>query len=133
MGWDGIELTYGIVGGAKQRSVASHGDARDGDVLLGDELVGAVILSEIPDADTAATVAADNLALVGMDDDVVGGAAVVVAALDGAATGLPDLDGAVLARGDHPLALAVESDAGDVAGVTLEGHQRVRVRRLHIE
>ena len=68
-----------------------------------------------------------------MNDDVVGGAAVVVAALYGAAAGLPDLDGAVLTRRDHPFTLTVKSDASNVAGVALEGQQRVGVRRLDIE
>ena len=125
--------TYVVIGSAQQSAVTSHSDTGDRDIFLGDELVRAVVLGQVPDTNAAAAVAADDLALVGVDDDVVDGTAVVVAALDAAGAGLPDLDGAVLARGDHPLALAVESDAGDVAGVTLEGHQRVRVRRLHIE
>lgn len=57
----------------------------------------------------------------------------VVAALNGAAAGLPDLDGAVLGARDHPLALAVEGDAGDVARVALESEQRVRIGRLDVE
>lgn len=92
----------------------------------------AVVLSQIPDADAAHAVAADDLALVGVDDDVVGRAAVVVAALDLAAARLPDLDGAVLGGGDHPLAFAVEGDAGDVARVALKGQQRVRVGGLDV-
>lgn len=95
--------------------------------------MGAVVLGEVPDADAAAAVAADDLALVGVDDDVVGGAAVAVGALDGAGAGLPDLDGAVLARRDHPLALAVEGHTRDVPRVALESQQRVRVRGLDVE
>lgn len=95
--------------------------------------MGAVVLGEVPDADAAPAVAADDLALVGVDDDVVGRAAVAVAALDGARARLPDLDGAILARRHHPLALAVEGDAGDVARVALERQQRVRVCRLDVE
>lgn len=95
--------------------------------------MGAAVLGEIPDPDAAGPVAADDLALVRVDDDVVRGAAVVVAALDGAAAGLPDLDGAVLGARDHPLALAVEGDAGDVARVALECEQGVRVGRLDVE
>ena len=95
--------------------------------------MGAVVLGEVPDPDAAGPVAADDLALVGVYDDVVGGGAVVVAALDGAAARLPDLDGAVLGARDHPLALAVEGDARDVARVALEGEQRVRVGGLDVE
>lgn len=67
-----------------------------------------------------------------MDHDVVGGTAVVVGALDLATACLPNLDGAILGAGHHPLALAVEGDASDVASVAFEGKQRVRVRRLDI-
>lgn len=67
-----------------------------------------------------------------MDHHVVGRALVVVAPLDGAGPGLPDLDGAVLRARDHPLALAVEGDAGDVAGMALERQQRVRVGGLDV-
>lgn len=124
---------YVVVCSAQQGAVCSDGNARDGHVLLGDELVGAAVLGKVPDPDAAGPVAADDLALVGVYDDVVGGAAVVVAALDGAAAGLPDLDGAVLGARDHPLALAVEGDPGDVAGVALEGEQGVRVGGLDVE
>lgn len=131
--WAGGDMPYVVVGGAQQGAVSGDGDAGHGHVLLGDELVGAAVLGEVPDPDAAGAVAADDLALVGVYDDVVGGAAVVVAALDGAAAGLPDLDGAVLGARDHPLALAVEGDAGDVARVALEGEQRVRVGRFDVE
>lgn len=95
--------------------------------------MGAVVLGEIPDADTTAPITTDDLTLVGVNDDVVDGAAVVVAALDGAAARLPDLDGAVLGARDHPLTLAVEGDARDVACVALEGQQGVRVGRLDVK
>lgn len=92
-----------------------------------------IVLGKIPDLDAAGAVAADDLALVGVDDDIVGGATMVVAALDGASARLPDLDGAVLGAGHHPLALAVEGDAGDVARVALKGQQRVGVGALDVE
>lgn len=94
--------------------------------------MGAVVLGEVPDPHTPASIAADDLALVGVDDHVVHRRPVVVAALDGAGARLPDLDGAVLAAGDHPLALAVEGHARHVARVALEGEQGVRVRRLDV-
>lgn len=90
------------------------------------------ILGQVPDADVAGAVAADNLALVGVDGDIIGRAAVAVAALDGAGARLPDLDGAVLGARHHPLALAVEGDAGDVARVALKRQQRARVGRLDV-
>jgi hypothetical protein len=55
-----------------------------------------------------------------------------VVALYIAASGVPDLDRAILGRGYEPLRLAVESDAGNVGGVTLERKDRIRIRRLNI-
>lgn len=125
--------THIIVGSAKDRAICGNRDTGDRDILLGDQLMGAVVLSQVPDADTTTPVAADDLALVGVDHDVVDGTAVVVAALDGAAARLPDLHGAILRARDHPLALAVERDARDVARVALEGQQGVGVGRLDVE
>ncbi len=68
-----------------------------------------------------------------MDDDVVGCGAMVVASLYGGVARLPDLDSAILGAGHHPLALAVEGDAGDVARVALEAQHRVGVRGLDVE
>lgn len=93
----------------------------------------AVVLGQIPYANAASAVAADDLALVGMYDDVVGRAAVVVAALYRAAARLPDLYCAIFRARHHPLALAVEGDACDVARVALEDEQWIRIRRLDVE
>lgn len=93
----------------------------------------AVVLGEIPDLDATCAVAANDLALVGVDDHIVGGAAVIIAALNRASARLPDLYGAILGTGHHPLAFAVERDARDVARVALKGQQRVGVGALDIE
>lgn len=130
---DGEVTAYIVVGSAQEGAIRGNGDARHAHILLGNQLVAAAVLGQIPDLDAAGAVAADDLALVGVDDDVVGGAAVAVAALDGAGARLPDLDGAVLGAGDHPLALAVEGDARDIARVALEGQQRVGVGALDVE
>lgn len=132
-GGDVGKSTYIVIGGAQDGAIRSDRNARNRDVLLGDQLVGTVVLGEIPNADATTPVTTDDFALVGVDDDVVDGAAVVVAALDGAAARLPDLDGAVLGACDHPLALAVEGDARDVARVALKGQQGVGVGRLDVE
>ena len=92
----------------------------------------AVVLGQIPHPDAARPVAADNLALIGVDDNVVGGAAMVIASLNCPCPCLPDLDGAVLGARHHPLSLAMEGDAGDVSRVTLKRQQRVRVGRLDV-
>lgn len=93
----------------------------------------AVIFRQVPHANAAVAVAADDFALVRVNDDVVGGAAVAVATLNLAGTRLPDLDGAVLRACDHPFSFAVKGDACDVPGVTLKGQEGVRVGRLDVE
>jgi hypothetical protein len=111
---------YQVVAGTQQRAVARDGDARDAHVFFRDELVRALVLAQVPDADGASAVTADELALVRVDDDVIDGGAVVVVALNGAGADVPYLDGAVLGACNHPLALAMESDGSDVGRVALE-------------
>jgi hypothetical protein len=94
--------------------------------------VGAIILSKVPDTNTSATVTANDLALVGVNHDIVDWAAVRVASLNSTSTSLPDLDSAILGACNHPLALTMECDTGDVAGVALKGEKRIRVGRLDI-
>lgn len=94
--------------------------------------MGALVFAQVPYADVAAAVAGDEFPLVRVDDDVVDGEAVVVVALHARAAGVPDLDRAVLGAGDHPLALAVERDAGHVARVPVKGQDRARVCRADV-
>lgn len=89
-------------------------------------------LTQVPNADYPSAITADQLALVGMDDDVVDCSFVRVVALEATSTSVPHLDGAVLGASDHPLALTVKRDTSDVGGVTLEGHDRVGVGGLDI-
>lgn len=84
----------GADGRAEQGAVGRDGDGGHALVLFGDELVAAFVFAEIPDADVAASVAGDEFALVGVDDDVVDGDAVGVVSLDVAAASVPDFDGA---------------------------------------
>jgi hypothetical protein len=67
-----------------------------------------------------------------VDHHIVDRRAVRVASLDRATARLPDLDCTILGAGDHPLALAVEGYACDVARVALEAEQRVGVGRLDV-
>jgi hypothetical protein len=94
--------------------------------------VAAFVLAQVPDAHVASTIAADELSLVGMDDDVVNGDAVRVVALHIPAPGVPDLDGAVFGRRDQPLGLAMECYAGDVGRVAVKGEDGIRVGRLDV-
>ena len=128
-----LRAPYSVVCGAKQRAVACHGDARYRHIGLRDELVRALVRGQIPHAHGTTSIAGDYLALVGMDDDVIHGRAMVVVALHGTTPGIPDLHGAVLGARNHPLALAVEGNTRDIAGVALEGEEGIRIRRLDVE
>jgi hypothetical protein len=124
--------TYGVVTCAQHGAIAGNSDRGHRDVVLGDELVATLILTQVPHAHGAGAVAADQLALVRVNDDVVDSAAVVVIPLHTAAPRVPDLDGAVLRRRDHPLTLAVEGHARDIAGVSLKGEHGGRVGGLDV-
>lgn len=117
----------GVVPRTQQTAVTSDRHRRHGDIVLRDELMGALVFAEVPDADVAAAVAGDELALVGVDDDVVDGGAVVVVALHAAGLGVPDLDAAVFGARHHPLGVAVEADPRDVVGVAFESEDRVAI------
>jgi hypothetical protein len=131
-GFGGRRETNGVVPGAHHAPVAGYGDAGYAHVVFGDQLVAALVLAQIPDAHIAAAVAADQLALIRVDHDVVDRHAVGVVPLDVTAAGVPDLDRAVLAAGHEPFRLAVERNAGYVAGVSVEGEDRVGVRGFDV-
>jgi hypothetical protein len=124
--------TYGVVSCANHTAITCDSNRCHRDIILGNQLVRAFILPEIPDPDVAAPVTADQFALVWMDDHIVHWYAVRVVALNVPRSGIPDLDCAVFRGGNKPLALAVECDAGNVTSVTVKGEDRVGVRRLDI-
>lgn len=90
-------------------------------------------LAQIPDTDHSGVVTADELALVGVDNNIVDGGTVDIVALEATGTCIPDLHGSILGASDHPFALAVEGNTGDIVRVTLESNHRVRVGRLDVE
>lgn len=67
---------YRVCPRAEGGSVTGDGDARDGYIFLWDQLMRAVVLGQVPDADAAAAVAADDLALVRMDHHIINGTTV---------------------------------------------------------
>lgn len=123
---------YRIVGGTEQGAVAGNGDAGNRLIFLGDYVVGASVLGEVPDPYAPTPIATYNLALIRMYHDVVDGRRVVVCPLDSATPRLPDLDGTILRTRDHPLALAVKGHARHVAHVALEGEHSIWVGRLDV-
>lgn len=120
--------THGVVSCADHATVACHCDTGDRDVVLGDQLVAALVLAQIPDAHIASAIATDELALVWMDHDVVNRHPVGIVPLDIATPSVPNLDRTVFARGDQPLGFAMERNARDIAGVAVESEDRIRIR-----
>lgn len=103
-----------------------------GDVVFGDQLVGADTLSQIPDTNDTGAISTDEFALVGMDDHVVHWGFVGVVALQTAGARVPHFDCAILGTGDHPLSLAMKRDTRDVIRVAIEGHDRIGIGRLDV-
>lgn len=81
----------------------------------------AVVLGQIPHANASRPIATDDLSLVRVNYNIICRAPMVVTALDGSRSCLPDLDSSVFGAADHPLPLTVESNASDVPCMSLEG------------
>jgi hypothetical protein len=94
--------------------------------------MAALVLAQIPDPHVAASIAADKLALIRMDDNVVDRYTVRVIPLYIPGSCVPDLDCAIFRGGNEPLALAMERNASDVTSVTVEGEDGIGVRGLDV-
>jgi hypothetical protein len=123
---------YGVVARANHTAVAGDRHTSNAYVVLGDQLVRALVLAQVPDAHIPPAVTANQLALVRVNNDIVHGDTVSVVSLHVAAARVPDLDGAVLRRRHEPLALAVERHARNVGRVPVERQDRIGVRRLDV-
>ncbi len=106
--------THGVISCADHASIACNRDTSHTDIILWNELVGALVLAKVPNPHITTAIAADELSLVWMNDYVVDRNTMSVVALDVAGTRVPDLDRAIFGRGDKPLRLAVKRDASDV-------------------
>ena len=130
-------VAYSVITRTQQSAIAGDGHAGDGDVFLRDELVGAFVLAQVPDADIPPAIARDQLPLIRMNDHIVDGSdmsdqvshrgAVDVVALDAACSRIPHFHRAIFGARHHPFALTVECHTGDVARMTIEGEDRVRI------
>jgi hypothetical protein len=94
--------------------------------------VAAFVFAQVPHSYCPSAVTANELALVGVYHYIVDSAAVIVIPLYAAAACVPDLDGPVFGRCDHPLALTMEGNARDIAGMALEGQHGGWVRGLDV-
>lgn len=126
--WD----AYSIVTGAHHTAITGNGHASHAHVILGNQLVRALVLAQVPDSNVTSAVTANQLALVRVDDYIIHRNTVGVVALYVAAPGIPDFDGAVLTRCHQPLGLAVECDASDVGRMAVKGENGVWVSRLDV-
>lgn len=92
----------------------------------------AVVLSQIPYSDTSSPIAADDLALVWMDDHVIDWRSMAVTSLNSSTACLPNLDRSIFRACHHPLPLAMESHASDIICMTFESKERVWIGRLDV-
>lgn len=90
------------------------------------------VLSQVPDANDTGTITADELTLVGVDDDIIDRRLVGIVPLQSASASIPHLDGSILGAGHHPFALAMERNTGDIVSVAIKGHHRVGIGRLDV-
>lgn len=90
------------------------------------------VFCQIPHSDGSRSIAADNFTLVGMDHNVVGWRAMIVASLNRTCPSLPNLHGAILRARHHPFSFAMKGNACDVSRVALKRQKRVRIRRFDV-
>ena len=94
--------------------------------------MGAFVLPQVPYSHIPSSITAYELSLIRMDHHIVDGASVRVIALHSRSPRIPDLYSAIFRAGDHPLTLAVESDASNITRVPLKGEKWCGVRGADI-
>ena len=94
--------------------------------------MGAFVLAQVPNSNVSTAVTRNQLPLVGVNDDVVDRNLVVVITLYASCPRIPDLYSAIFGARNHPLALAMEGYACDIAGVAIEGKYGTWVRRAYV-
>ncbi len=94
--------------------------------------MGTFIFAKVPNSNISTAVAGNQLPLVGVDNDVIDWNFMVIVALYASCPCIPNLYSAILGASDHPLALAMEGYACDVACVAIESEDRTGVRRANI-
>ena len=92
----------------------------------------AFVLSQVPDAYIPTSIAADELALIWMDYDVVDRHTVTVVSLDVSGPSIPDFYRAIFGASDHPFAFAVERNTSNVARMSFKSQNGGRVCRLDV-
>lgn len=129
-GWqveDGESSTYSIVARAQHCTITSNCDTCHAHIILRDKLVRALILSQIPDPHVSSSVTANEFSLIWVDDHIIDWNPVCIVSLYRARPCVPDLDRSILGASYHPFAFAVESNAGYIARVTVEGEDCIGI------
>lgn len=94
--------------------------------------MGAFVLTKVPDPYVSSSVAADEFALVGVNDDVVDRHAMSIVPLNRSRPCIPDLDRPILGACYHPFSLAVESHSGDIVRVAVKCEDSIGVAGFYI-
>jgi hypothetical protein len=92
----------------------------------------AIILGKVPNANASSAITSNDFSLVGMNDYIIDWRAMGIASLNRATPSLPDLDSAILRACDHPFPFAVKCDTRDIASMTFESEERVRIGGLDV-
>jgi hypothetical protein len=87
--------TYSIVPSADHTPITRNCDARHANIILRDQLVTALVLTEIPDPHVSTAITTNQLPLVRMDHHIIDRYTVHIIALYIAAPCVPDLHRAV--------------------------------------
>lgn len=125
-------VAYGVVACADHAAIRRDCYAGYADVVLGNKLVRAFVLTQIPYAHISPTVTADKLALIGVDDHIVNRNTMGIVPLHIPAPRIPDLNGTILRRSHQPLRFAMKRNAGDITSMPVKRKDGIRVRRLDI-
>jgi len=98
-----------------------------------DVFARASVFGEIPNSNGAVLKTADELCLVGMQNDGIYRRATVVISLTTGRPDVPQLDGAVFRTGEHPFPFSLETERGNVCGVAFETGHGGRVAGVDLE
>lgn len=124
--------THHIVSRNEHAPVSSYSDTPHWNIILRNQLMRALVLTQIPNPNIPRLIATDQFALVRMDNHIVHRAPVRIVSLHARRTCVPNLDGPVFTRRHHPFPLAMETDTSNIVGVAFKLEHRVGICRLDV-
>lgn len=126
-----VAITF-VISSNEHSSIRGNAHAANRNSFLGDEVVSACILAEIPHPQISSMVARNDFTLVRMDDNIVNWGSMMIITLDRGHAHVPNFDGSVLTASRHPSPICLYRKGSDVSFVALKGHYRVRIVRLDV-